>query len=107
MTRVKKTRSLKRIHNVKTGNKSKLKKQAPDRQNGKRVKNRTKSVFEKFLDDNPQAKDQLNQEQLQQQAVKSEQKEVSAKDTPEPRVREEKERSLLEQLESKDFKDIY
>ena len=57
MTRVKKNRSLKRIHSVKTGSISKLKKAAGvDRQVGKRVKGRrTLSAYEKFLLENPDA----------------------------------------------------
>jgi len=104
MTRQKKTRSLKRIHNVKTGNKSKLKKLAPDRQGSKKIKNRTKSVFEKFLDENPQAKDQLKQQEQARPVVETE-----VKDTPKKVEKDSnpKERSLLDQLESKDFKDIY
>ena len=58
MTRRKKTRSLKRIHNVKTGSISKLKRAAgADRQTGKRVSNKTKSVYEKYLEQNPDARE--------------------------------------------------
>lgn len=49
MTRIKKTRSLKRIHQVKTGSKQKLKRSADnDRQTGK-GKKKTLSVYEKYL----------------------------------------------------------
>lgn len=49
MTRIKKTRSLKRIHNVKTGSKQKLKRASEsDRQTGK-GKKKTLSVYEKYL----------------------------------------------------------
>lgn len=64
MTRKKKTRSIKRIHNVKTGAVQKLKREAGrDRQTGKRVKNGTKSVFQKFLEENPAAKKELVKDQ--------------------------------------------
>lgn len=64
MTRKKKSRSLKRIHGVKTGAIQKLKREAGhDRQTGKRVKNTTKSVFQKFLDENPEAKKDLIKDQ--------------------------------------------
>ncbi|MEC7546708.1 MAG: hypothetical protein VX474_05030 [Pseudomonadota bacterium] len=66
MTRKKKTRSLSRIHNVKTGSIKKLKRESGnDRQSGKRVARKNKSVFEKFLESNPEAKQQLNTEQKQ------------------------------------------
>ena len=62
MTRRKKTRSLKRIHNVKTGSISKLKRaESNDRQTGKRVSNKTKSVYEKYLEENPQAREKQQQ----------------------------------------------
>jgi len=64
MTRRKKTRSLSRIHKVKTGSIKKLKREAGnDRQSGKRVTRKNKSVFEKFLEANPEAKEQLKADQ--------------------------------------------
>lgn len=64
MTRKKKSRSLKRIHGVKTGAIQKLKREAGhDRQTGKRVKKATKSVFQKFLEENPDAKNELIKDQ--------------------------------------------
>jgi hypothetical protein len=49
MTRKKKSRSLKRIHGVKTGAIQKLKREAGhDRQTGKRVKNTTKLYSKSF-----------------------------------------------------------
>lgn len=64
MTRKKKSRSLKRIHGVKTGAIQKLKREAGhDRQTGKRVKKATKSVFQKFLEENPDAKNALIKDQ--------------------------------------------
>lgn len=57
MTRKKKSRSLKRIHSVKTGNISKLKRSGTvDRQNSNlKAKSKPKSVYQKFLDENPDA----------------------------------------------------
>jgi hypothetical protein len=116
MTRLKKNRSLKRIHKVKTGNAAKLKREAGnDRQTGKRVKNRVPSVFEKFLAENPEAKAALNKEQAEKTAgnPKNLASNKPAAETVEPAVaaRQPKpdlpERSLLDQLEDKDFKDIY
>lgn len=64
MTRKKKTRSLSRIHQVKTGSIKKLKREAgTDRQSGKRTSKKNKSVFEKFLESNPDAKKQLKADQ--------------------------------------------
>jgi len=62
MSRVKKTRSLKRIHGTKTGSIAKFKKAAreagADRQGGKRVKGRkVLSVYEKYLLENPEARE--------------------------------------------------
>ena len=69
MTRRKKTRSLKRIHQVKTGSISKLKRAAgADRQTGKRVSNKNKSVYEKYLEENPQAREKQPREKQQQPA---------------------------------------
>ena len=105
MTRKKKTRSLSRIHKVKTGSISKLKREAGnDRQSSKRIKGRKQtSTYEKSLAENPEAK---------QKAVDEQQKEQKAAETPkpiktEPKEKIVKERGLLDQLESKDFKDIY
>ncbi|MDO6681131.1 hypothetical protein Q4551_02410 [Oceanobacter sp. 5_MG-2023] len=114
MTRLKKNRSLKRIHKVKTGNTAKLKREAGnDRQTGKRVKNRVPSVFEKFLADNPDVKAAQNKEQQTDKAAatpKKTERKVEAKDAPlaasQPKT-DAPERSLLDQLEDKDFKDIY
>ncbi len=57
MTRKKKTRSLKRIHSVKTGNASKLKRDGDtDRQfSNLKTKDKPKSVYQKFLEQNPDA----------------------------------------------------
>ncbi|WP_430462453.1 hypothetical protein ACQUQU_06610 [Thalassolituus sp. LLYu03] len=117
MTRVKKTRSLKRIHSVKTGSISRLKREAReaggDRQVGKRVKGRrVLSVYEKFLQDNPEAKEKAQSQQAAEvkaeaakQAKESEKPRRSADKTEE--VRPKRDQSLLDILDSKDLKDIY
>ena len=127
MTRIKKNRSLKRIHKVKTGSISKLKREAGgDRQNTKRLKGRkTLSVFEKFLLENPEAKQALVQPAVSTDkpaasAVKkdAEKKEVVQKQdtrvkakgdtaTEQPEERTERSKTLLEQLDSKDFDNFY
>jgi hypothetical protein len=122
MTRQKKTRSLKRIHSVKTGNPARLKREANfDRQTGKRVKNRVPSVYEKFLAENPEAKEQeIARNTAAQNAAKARTEPVdnTASATPKapatPVIRasaeedkRERSKTLLEQLDSKDFKDIY
>ncbi len=111
MTRVKKTRSLKRIHDVRTGSKSKLKKQlGTDRQVGKRVQGRrVLSAYEKFLAQNPEAKEQ---ERLEQQAAQANAEQSSApasKDAPKAKAEDKPERSksLLDQLDGNLTKDIY
>jgi len=105
MTRVKKTRSLKRIHKVKTGSASKLKRQARteghDRQSaGKRQKDKKLSVYEKFLQEHPEAK--VKQSQAAKKApVKNTDEKVKEQD------KEKDNKSLLDQLDDKDFGDIY
>lgn len=49
MTRSKKTRSLKRIHQVKTGSKQKLKRAIGNDRQGRKRKQPTLSVYEKYL----------------------------------------------------------
>lgn len=126
MTRKKKTRSLKNIHNVKTGNIAKLKRAAgSDRQKTKRLKGRrTPSVFEKYLDENQQAKQAhvndgiaaANKAQQRQIAPAAElmpappaadtsKKETRVEAKKEPR--QESPTDLLDQLDSSSFKDIY
>ena len=63
MTRKKKSRSLKRIHSVKTGNISKLKRAGTtDRQNTNlKAKAKPKSVYQKFLEENPDAVEKQTQ----------------------------------------------
>ncbi|MCY0965456.1 hypothetical protein [Parathalassolituus penaei] len=111
MTRQKKTRSLKRIHSVKTGSRSKMKREANfDRQTGKRVKNRVPSVYEKFLAENPEVRDQEVARETARQRKQEEAAVATPVNAPEEvaAVRtKEREKTLLEQLETKDFKDIY
>ena len=105
MTRKKKTRSLSRIHKVKTGSISKLKREAGnDRQSSKRIKGRKQtSAYEKFLAENPEAKKQaVNEQQKAQKIAETPKPEKAA-----PKEKTAKDRGLLDQLESKDFKDIY
>lgn len=110
MTRVKKNRSLKRIHKVKTGNAAKLKRQAgADRQVGKRVKGRrVLSAYEKFLLDNPNASEAAKAEQkaaersaLERKAAKEHLPEAAQEE------REERPKSLLDQLDQTSLRDIY
>ncbi|MDK2778910.1 MAG: hypothetical protein KYX62_14740 [Pseudomonadota bacterium] len=103
MSRIKKTRSLKRIHKTKTGSVSKFKREARaaghDRQGGKRVKNRSLSVYEKYLQEHPEAREQQVQ-QTAAEKVPAQETELTAEET-------KKKGSLLDQLDSKDFDDIY
>lgn len=110
MTRVKKSRSMKRIHSVKTGSKSKLKKQlGTDRQGNKDMRGkRVLSAYEKFLLENPEAKEKAKSEQLIQQKkaehkVEAEPKKAQAKST----IVKEKNKTLLDQLDEKNLKDLY
>jgi hypothetical protein len=120
MTRIKKTRSLKRIHKVKTGSISKLKREAgADRQNTKRLKGRkTLSVFEKYLLENPEAKEALTQpaagaerpaakgaDKKKDDKAKKQSNESSVAEKAEERT--ERSKTLLEQLDSKDFDNFY
>jgi len=106
MTRRKKTRSLSRIHKVKTGNIAKLKRDSGnDRQTGKRIKGRKQtSAYEKFLAENPDAKQKAVQEQQQQEERA---KQAPAKESKPESPAKPKEKNLLDQLDSKDFNDIY
>lgn len=102
MTRVKKTRSLKRIHQVKTGSVSKLKREARaaghDRQGSKKSKDRTPSVYEKFLQEHPEAREKPapQPEQLVKKAHETSQ---------EAEKKEDRNKSLLDLLDSKGFDD--
>lgn len=103
MTRQKKSRSLKRIHNIKTGSTSKLKQQNnADRQSGKRVKGkRTLSVFEKFLSENPDRKNSETRTAPDKTTSTSDLHPTKSK------KKQEKKTSLLDELDNKDFDDIY
>ncbi|MFY9180465.1 MAG: hypothetical protein WAO12_11905 [Venatoribacter sp.] len=117
MTRVKKTRSLKRIHDVKTGSKSKIKKtNQADRQVGKRVQGRrVPSVYEKFLAENPEAKKQaiIEQQQAEQKQAEKKSEERKAASTAnskaptEKKPKTEREKTLFEQFEDVNMKDIF
>jgi hypothetical protein len=134
MTRKKKTRSLKSIHSVKTGSISKLKRSSTtDRQstNLNKGKAKPKSVYQKFLDENPDAIEKQQQpisaEQLAKKAAekalaekqiaekatankKKAPKPSKAKTQPEDEKKEhdkEREPDLLSQLDNKNFNDFY
>jgi len=121
MTRKKKTRSLKSIHNVKTGSITKLKKASVnDRQNSNlKAKDKPKSVYQKFLDENPQAAEKQKQTQVAAQ-VKADTaptpkpaKKDDAKIKPKQRTDKDEKREdtrepdLLSQLDNKNFNDFY
>jgi hypothetical protein len=126
MSRKKKTRSLSRVHGIKTGSISKLKRaEGTDRQTGKRVKNKVKSVFDKFLDENPEAKKELVREQAIKAKASAETKNKAASELNAKirAVREKQEArqaaraaeaaekedatDLLDLLEKKDLGDFY
>lgn len=116
MTRKKKSRSLKRIHSVKTGNTSKLKRAAAvDRQNSNlKAKNKTKSVYQKFLEENPEAAEAQVQSQTKQKTNndKKKDKEETPKKPTKGEInrkddKEEQEPDLLSQLDNKNFNDFY
>lgn len=135
MTRKKKTRSLKRIHSVKTGNASKLKRDGDtDRQSSNlKSKNKPKSVYQKFLEQNPDAiekqsqpksaapekankpkKEQSNSQEKSQSKPathsnvdkKREDEHAQAHETSKDN-HTEREPDLLSQLDNKNFKDFY
>lgn len=125
MTRKKKSRSLKRIHNVKTGNASKLKRDAPtDRQNTNlKSKTKPKSVYQKFLDENPDAAEKQIQPThkdikaknskdsktaAHKKAVKpAEEAKLSNNDDDRKERNDQREPDLLSQLDNKNFNDLY
>lgn len=110
MTRIRKKRSLKRIHSVKTGSISKIKKaqahsgQAePKRKLSKEHKQL--SAYEKYLLENPEAK---KSEQKPVAAKKQEQKtETKITKKPVKAEKAEKKKTLFEQLDETKLKDIY
>lgn len=135
MTRKKKSRSLKRIHSVKTGNISKLKRAGTvDRQNSNlKAKAKPKSVYQKFLDENPEAAEKQvqvsshetatsqtsakdsttedNKKAIQSSksndAKANETKAKRTKSDPEKESSKEREPDLLSQLDNKNFNDFY
>lgn len=125
MTRKKKTRSLKSIHSVKTGSISKLKRSSTtDRQSSNlKGKAKPKSVYQKFLDENPDAIEKQQQPISKDKiaadlAEKKQQAEQLAarKAKPKPRKdaqenpeenKQEREPDLLSQLDNKTFNDFY
>lgn len=114
MTRKKKTRSLKRIFSVKTGNKAKLKRASDnDRQNSARFSKSTKkqkSAYQKFLDENPDAVENKNDTpQIEAESVAPEYIEVNNPVEPksEEIAAEEKEDDLLDLFEHKKLDDFY
>lgn len=123
MTRKKKSRSLKRIHSVKTGTPSKLKRSSTtDRQSSIKAKSKPKSVYQKFLDENPDAIEKQTQpvkevaakpadntkaepvKKVKDKPKKSEREAPQGKDTSNDREREP---DLLSQLDNKNFNDFY
>lgn len=113
MTRIRKKRSLKRIHSVKTGSISKIKKaQAhsgqvePKRKLSKEHKQL--SAYEKYLLENPEAK---KSDQKAKPAKKQESKakvETTKKPVKTEKVEKvEKKKTLFEQLDETKLKDIY
>ena len=126
MTRKKKTRSLKRIHSVKTGTPSKLKRSSTtDRQSSMKTKDKPKSVYQKFLDENPDAIEKQIQPAKEVAAKPADNakpeplKKLKDKDRAKPRKSEredsqekdssdhEREPDLLSQLDNKNFNDFY
>jgi len=122
MTRKKKTRSLSRIHNVKTGNIKKLKREAgSDRQTGKRTNKKSKSVYEKFLEQNPEARENTQNSGPQKKpgtSTKSTNAQAQAKarhdKTKEPKAKSAAENDkpmrdsdLLDMLDNNRLDDIY
>ena len=112
MTRIKKNRSLKRIHKVKTGSASKLKRSSTtDRQSSKKMKNRTLSVYEKYLAENPEAREQPQPQPANNKPAKNDAQPVTEKqpdaDSKPSKTRNDTPKSLLDQLDDVDFKDIY
>ena len=134
MTRKKKTRSLKSIHSVKTGSASKLKRDSTtDRQSSNlKAKGKPKSVYQKFLDENPDAIEKQQQpispekaaEKLAEFKLKAERaaaaKLAAKKPKPDSRFKKERpkkenledekkerEPDLLGQLDNKNFNDFY
>jgi hypothetical protein len=132
MTRKKKTRSLKRIHSVKTGTPSKIKRDSTtDLQASLKTRGKPKSVYQKYLDENPDAVEKQQQpispeqeaaalavekaklEALELLKAKSKKKSKPRKSDREVPVEKEEEKDnerepdLLGQLDNKNFNDFY
>ena len=116
MTRKKKTRSLKRIHGVKTGSISKFKKEAGTDRQSTRLKNRTKSksVYQKFLDENPEIAAEEQRKAAQQSAKQNNSDTAQAdsiaehevKEAPKPKSDKQSD-DVLAELDKKNFDDLY
>src|SRR5690554_7802344 len=112
MTRIKKTRSLKRIHNIKTGSKSKIKKAQirsglePQRKFSKEKKQL--SAYEKYLLENPEAKIADQKSTTKKKANTQVAAENKSAETKEPTVEKtERKKSLFDQFEDTKLKEIY
>lgn len=114
MTRIRKKRSLKRIHSIKTGSISKIKKaQAhsgqvePKRKLSKEHKQL--SAYEKYLLENPEAKKSDQKPIAAKKQEKKAETEVANKKsvTSERPEKVEKKKTLFEQLDETKLKDIY
>src|SRR5690554_2777493 len=112
MTRIKKTRSLKRIHNVKTGSKSKIKKAQirsglEPRRKFSKVKKHL-STYEKYLLENFEAKVADQNATKKNKAITQVAAENKSAETKEPTVEKtERKKSLFDQFEDTKLKDIY
>ena len=108
MTRQKKTRSLSRIHKVKTGNIAKLKRAAAaDRQGTKKVDKSVKSVYQKFLEENPDAKKRADAEQRKAEIRKEQRAEKPVAEKTEPKAKREREEDIFDRFERGGLDDIY
>lgn len=108
MTRAKKTRSLKRIHQVKTGSKQKLKRAADnDRQTGK-GKKKNLSVYEKHLLELEKKKSESgnikpNQKSKQKETAQKSEKKSEEKEANKPSFKQEKSQKPVKPQEKKEM----
>ncbi len=86
MTRSKKTRSLKRIHQVKTGSKQKLKRAADTDRQGRKLKKPTLSVYEKYLLE--QEKKAASTDTTSKSEIKKSKKAVTDNSNPKPNFKQ-------------------
>ncbi len=113
MTRIRKKRTLKRIHSVKTGSVTKIKKaqahsgQAePKRKLSKEHKQL--SAYEKYLLENPEAKKSDQQPVAAKKQEKKPEIELTKKQDKTDKVEKiERKKTLFEQLDETKLKDIY